>query len=53
MREQDLEPMIELVLAGAGEGRHPRPIDEPAVREILTGAFEGTRPRPAALEAVA
>jgi len=49
MREQDLEPMIELVLAGAAEGRHPRPIDEPGVRAIVTGAFEGTRPQPAAL----
>ena len=36
-------------LAGTGEGRHPRAIDEPAVRTILTGAFEGTRPQPAAL----
>ncbi len=46
MREQDLEPMIELVSAGAGGGEHPREVDETAIRTILTGALEGTRPLP-------
>ncbi len=44
MKDGDLAPMIELVLAGAAGGEHPRPVDEAAVAAILSGAFEGTRP---------
>ncbi|MGA3362246.1 MAG: hypothetical protein ABSD82_09465, partial [Solirubrobacteraceae bacterium] len=47
MSDEQLEPMIELVYAGAAAGEHPRRVDEPAVRAILTGALAGARPLPA------
>jgi alcohol dehydrogenase class IV len=47
MTDEQLQPMIELVYAGAAAGEHPRPVDEPAVRRILTGALAGSRPHAA------